>query len=241
MVIISLKGEKCAFLSVREKKFWVFDISTASRFLVCTGHFRSQGFFRGYRDDALEKQHPIADTYKIPTLTCAAISDDFLAIGCQDGIMTFFLNEDIAGRWVTTNDIPNGRVLKMSFSADGQTLAAVVAQGNERVRTLKHRALVFPTSGFPRIEVRAAPMAAPHEPIRLPKLHSTPKGIAVSADGTKIAIHTSRSGHSAKLQVFQKAESGWDSFADPIDIKIHPPGDGSEAHGEGITSMKIYK
>jgi len=155
--------------------------------------------------------------------------------------MAFFLEGDIAGRWVTANYIPNGRVLTMSFSADGQTLATVIAQGNQPVRTLKHQALVFPTSKFPRVEIRAAPTAVSHETIPLPKLHSTPKGIAVSADGTKIAIHTSRSRHSAKLQVFQKADSGWDSFGEPIDIEIHSPKDSSEAHGDGITGMKIYK
>ena len=137
--VISATGDKVAVLSKR--RFWVFD-TTSQVTLVCAGQFTNgkHAFQYALNDNKLETQHPIPNKYKISDFSCAALSTVYLAVGCPGRVMTFIVEGDQAGRWVTLNEFEDKDALieKLTFSTDGKQLLALVRIETGNVTNLKH-------------------------------------------------------------------------------------------------------
>lgn len=241
---ISASGNKIAVLG--KKTFWVFNTHTLS--FACFGDFTNgkDAFQYATKDGTLQTQHPIPLEHKVSRFTCAALSDTYLAVGCNGRVMAFVLEGKHAGRWIVLEsfDDKEAPVEKLSFSADGAQLIALlkVASGVSH----QFKAVIYSTSSFPQDNLDRKKPIRPESTNVLLKDWQTycPRGVAFSSQGTLVAICTnyvrSRDRLSAGIQLLKKNEDdgSWDLWG-PFDIVKLPYNDDT-AWREGFTGLALY-
>jgi hypothetical protein len=242
--IISPTGAMVGLLCPYLRQFWVFKVNAEPFELVCTGEFpKQQPFRRGRGDAPLKTQTPPPRNSILKTDFCSsAISDDFLAVGSRGLIMTFYIQGDEAGCWITTSKLDEESTVPehLSFSYDGRQLAALV-----RTRSI-YSILIISTGPFPKTNLGRQ---YGFEPVT-PKIAVTislnsfspcaPSRITFSKGSTMIAISTTVNDNIAKLQLYKKdAERRWKG-GEICYVSIFPHDDPTTWHGCGITGITLY-
>lgn len=244
--VISATGHNVAVLS--KKTFWVFETQPVS--LVCVGDFTNgaTAFQYALKDSNLQTQHPIPRDPMIPDFSCAALSDSYLAVGCQGRIMAFIIEGNQAGRWIVLDDFEDKEALveNVTFSPNGEELLALL---KVKVGQSHHsKVIIYSTQTFPKERLERRYGQKPIKPdsidVSLKDWHLyRPRGVTFASQGTMIAICTSyiksRDGLSAGIQLLKKTNHVWDLWGKFHMVKL-PYNNDTDWHGGGLTGIALY-
>jgi hypothetical protein len=254
MKVISPTGGKVGLLCPDRRQFWVFKVDPIE--LICTGEFQERlGFQRGHENESLSPQIPPPRYSRFRSnFHACAISDDFLALGCQGIIMAFFLGGEEAGCWVATMKLHDDAIPEhLTFSPDGKYLAVLVREPSghiipPRPAAIRARSgsavLVFETDPFPKEHLTRLENLEPFMPamdvtIQLDSFcPHQPARISLSQHARKIAVSTTVNDNIAVLQLFSRTKQWWQP-GERRGVSVFPHDDPTTWHGRGITGMEL--
>lgn len=236
LTAISSTGQTIAVLV--KNQWWVFDPEVKQ--LLCTGFFKTKStYIKASQDgEQLKNQHPLPPTFKMPSFTCCALSDEYLAIGAGSKVIIFGLRGDLAGRWLACDDIPNSVVKKMVFSSDGDELVALVSVDD---KPPYDEARIYTTQKFrppPDFSLLKSADMAPVEVKWTRDWGHNPSDMAFSRDGTMVGICTTHCDAKAKIHILKKEISTWRLWGTQ-QVVVHPR-DQRDRTGLGLTGISLY-
>ena len=236
LTAISSTGQTIAVLV--KNQWWVFDPEVKQ--LLCTGFFKTKTtYIKASQDgEQLKNQHPLPPTFKMPSFSCCALSDEYLAIGAGSKVNIFSLRGDLAGRWLACDDIPNSVVKKMAFSSDGDELVALVSVDD---KPPYDEARIYTTQKFrptPELGLLKAADMAPVEVKWTRDWGHNPSNMAFSRDGTMVGICTTHCDAKAKIHILKKEISTWRLWGTQ-QVVVHPR-DQRDRTGLGLTGISLY-
>jgi len=191
LVAISASGRTVTLLS--EHSFWVFETRYGT--LICSRVHpkdrkktkeKTKGFMRKSKDPPFP--------YHDRTFHCATLSDKLLAVGVNDMILVFSIEEGSNTEHpIFCNEFDCTNPERIRFSANGEQLVGVLRDtGEDRTQVL-----IYSTAAF-------------HDPAEVIWEDSySPNDVAFSTDGNMIAICSSPSGSRAQFRVLRKFNEEW--------------------------------
>jgi hypothetical protein len=192
LVALSVSGERVVLLS--QYSFWVFETryGTLVNSRVSPKEKKKP---KGLKRRSKEPPSQVPDR----AFHCAALSDKFLAVGVDDMIMVFGIEEGKnTDRAVFCDEFECTNPEKLKFSANGEQLAGVLRDtGEDRTQVLIYSTANFsdPPSG---IIWEDSPYSA--------------NDVAFSMDGNMIAICSTPSGSRAEFRILRKFQEEWREF-----------------------------
>jgi hypothetical protein len=242
---ISPEADKVAVLS--KNMFWVFNISSGIN-LNCIGQFKVHAWARNptylyaSEDSDPKTQLPIPDTSQIADFSCAALSSEYLAVGCPGNIMIYIVVGTEQGRWVTSNTSARDNftlVERLVFSPDGRQLLALVKTASG-FKALIYSTDQFPKDSFERLKnVKPIPVAASAIPLAGVGLLYRPSGVAFGFEGTMVAICTSHIDSKGLIILLKKMADCWRVWY-LAGIAVCDSRDPTQALCEGFTGISLY-
>lgn len=233
---ISPSGRKVAMLTL--KQFWVFNVNPLS--LACTGQFVKKNAFKYGKNEVIVEQLPLPDKVSQVEFACAALNDEYLAVGVKGNILAFLVHGDYRGRWVFRHEIKEEIVLSLQFSGDGSHILSLVG-GSEDGKEYE-KVLLYSYKDFPRHDLeRAVPVS--FEPFQIQwqtELTRRSKNATFSRNGLMVAIYTNFSGSNADIRLLARTEnSNWVNLG-VRSIQVFQRNDPMDRHGKGLTGISLY-
>lgn len=155
--------------------------------MVCAGHFKEKGYyhFGPNKDEMTSHQPQPRSNSKVSPFRSAALCDKFAAIGTHDQILVF----TSTGLWLLCHKERdnNTSITHLKFSPDGKELLALVRTKSDS--GMCQRALIVAVAEFPN-EPELEEKSWFKEVGMWENSVYTPRGLAFSSDGEKIAIYT---------------------------------------------------
>lgn len=219
LVALSASGRTVALLS--QYSFWVFETRFGDP--VCSRvspkekpkeKKKTKGFGRRSKEPSTQ--------YYDRAFHCAALSDKLLAVGVDDMIMVFSLEEGSnLEQPVFCDEFDHTNPERLKFSPNGEQLVGVLQDmGDDRTQVL-----IYST----------APFSDPSE-ITWEDSPYSPNDVAFSADGTMIAICFSPSGSTAEFRILRKFKEDWREFL-VQEVELFGKND---KVGLGFTGITLY-
>jgi hypothetical protein len=240
---LSANGQKIALLTQRMFRIFQFKICETENtvHLVCTGHFANDGREFRYSGNVTEMKSQVplpAERYKVGEFSCAAVSNDYLAIGCAGRMMLFTIEGEYAGRWVCDAVYEETTIFeKVKFSADGRTLVTLLRFGYDR--TAKSKALIYSTENIQKDKLSRH---IPNPPLlESPVLEwtwglDTPTSVTFSGTGRTIAISTTSDAEGmAMIRLLKRVGTEWRNLGfQPVPVFA-----ANDKFGDGLTGITL--
>jgi len=193
LVALSASGRRVVLLS--QYSFWVFETryGTLVNSRISPKEKKKPKGFNKRRSKEPPSQVPDRAFH------CAALSDKFLAVGVDDMIMVFAVEEDSnTDRAIFSDEFECTNPERLKFSANGEQLAGVLRDtGEDRTQVL-----IYSTADF----------SDPPSEIIWEDSPYSPNDIAFSMDGKMLAICSSPSGSRAEFRILRKFNEDWLQF-----------------------------
>jgi hypothetical protein len=221
--------------------FSIFQIIGSHPIPICSGKFKRRHYYYG----RTEQERPVtqSNNQRISDFCCAALSDRYIAVGTQTGMLLIFAVQGAiqGGQWLCSANLSGNVIEKLIFSPAGDELFVVLSAKEEHLPYQK--LIVFSTSEFAK-----APGVADDAVKCLTEFKTIAKwnnsvceipDAAFSSDGKKLAICTSHNNKGySEIRLLRKSssEGRWRNILkDEISVvKIR------EAHSPGLTGIALY-
>jgi hypothetical protein len=186
--------------------------------MVFGGHFKTKGRYHHGSQMKGAKKNP----FEVKKFSCAAISDEYVAIGTGDKILIF--GKD--GEWFMVHKEKATSIHHLFFSPDGTELLAIVTTATAGVS--RQRVLIAPTNSFPGPTLERNNSVFT-EVVDWGRCNQFPSGAAFSSDGNRIAIYTSCDSYGlSQIRLLERHDSKslWRSLGESdIQINGQSPGE----------------
>jgi hypothetical protein len=210
----------------------IYEVTTNDAFISCTGKLKKGKYYYGRNKPELKH----VDERMTPGISCAALSDKYIAVGCHGTILIFALQGDSPGRWLSSAKVDGAQIEKLVFSSNGDELLAVLKAKNSC-----DKAIVYSTSDIANDSRYSDEKAKPLLGREVAEWKDSVCEIADAAfsrDGTKIVICT---GHDNKgksqIRILKKySEKGWRKYGHSISLPVLERHDASP----GMTGISLY-
>ena len=213
-VSLSASGRTVVFLS--EYSFWVFETRYGT--LICSRvNPKDKKKPKGFKRRSKEPVLPYHDC----AFHCAALSDKLLAIGVNDMILVFAIEEGSnTERPIFCDEFDCTNPERLRFSANGEQLVGVLRDNGED----RTQVLIYSTASFP-------------DPAEITwEDPSSPNDVAFSTDGNMIAICSSPSGSRAEIRILRKFQEEWREFLIQEEVLFGK----KDKVGLGFTRIMLY-
>jgi hypothetical protein len=241
---MSANGQRLVVIT--DRRFRIYKIDDKKNPVIslsCMGLFNDTGtdFKYLHQDGDVKSQTPLAiEKFQIGKFSCAAVSTEYLAIGCKGRMMIFTVEGEHGGRWVcdAIYDL-NTIVEKVQFSADGRTLLVMVRTQANSTSGAQSKAHIYCTENISKVDIeRQTPVPPiPEEPtLEWDWEMDAPAAVAFSGDGMSIAIATKTNAQGlAKIRLLKKVGTDW-KYLGGRAVKVFAS---VERHGKGITGILL--
>lgn len=218
-------------------EYSIFETSGREPSLVCTGKFKKGHYSYGRTKPALKQ----FDKQKISDLSCAALSDVYIAIGtsgigASGALLVFSIQGERPGKWLCLGDVGAAGIERLTFSPDGEELFALLMTNDGH-----QKAIVYSTSEFardPRVSDDVVPRLSSVKAVTEWKnsICEIPATV-FSDDGGMIAICTSHdnNGRSQVRLLKKDLKKGWRRCGEPIPLVVLRTNDSSP----GMTGISL--
>jgi hypothetical protein len=219
LVALSASGRTVVLLS--QYSFWVFEsrFGTLINSRVSPKEKKEKKKSKGFKRTSKESSSQVPDR----AFHCAALSDKFLAIGVDDMIMVFAVEEGSnTDRAIFSDEFECINPERLKFSANGEQLAGVLRDtGEDRTQVL-----IYSTADFSESPSAIIWEDSPY----------SPNDVAFSTDGNMIAICSSPSGSSAEFRILRKFNEEWREFLVQEEVLFGK----KDNVGLGFTGITLY-
>jgi len=211
---------------------------------VCSGEFQGKHYYYG----RTEEGRPVtqSNNQKVSKFCCAALSDRYIAVGTQEGMLLIFAVQDVilgerSGQWLCSANFFENVIEKLLFTPEADELLLVLSA--KHASHPHQKLVVFSTSEF------AKPPGIADETVKnLTEFTTAAKwsnsvcqipDVAVSSDGRKFALCTSHNNSGvSEIRLLRKSrrDGRWRNvLKEEISVvRI------KESNSPGMTGISLY-
>jgi len=194
----------------------IYEVTTNEAFIACTGKLKNGKYYYGQNKPELKH----VDEQMTPGISCAALSDKYIAVGCHGTILIFAVHGDSPGRWLSSAKVDGAQIEKLVFSSNGEELLAVLKAKNSC-----DKAIVYSASDFANDSRYSDEKAKPLVGIEVAEWKDSVCEVADAAfskDGSQIVICT---GHDingeSQIRLLKKySGKGWRKYGHSISLPV---------------------
>lgn len=212
-----------------EERFSIYEIAERNVSLFCTGMLQKGEYRYGRTDKPNLKQFHKHDTQNI---TCAALSEEYIAIGTNETLLIMALQTDPPGKWLCI--AKHGDIENLAFSPSGDQLLVL-----SRTKHRSHKAIMHSTSEFSHDHRLSDNKPKPIDGVEIAEWeHSACEvlDIVFASDGNMAAICTSHDPLGrCRIRLLKKYSRGWRKYGDQL-IRVKQRKDATR----GICNIALY-
>ena len=227
----------------RRDQYEIFDTTGCNVVPVCSGKFNGQRYYYGQSGKARSLKQP--NDRNFSAFCCAAISDLYVAIATQEGMLLIFAARGASqgarpGQWLSYTDLSDNVIEKVLFTPAGDELLAVITpkqQNNSRKLVVCSTCEFAKAPGITDEEIKPIQMSDTAR-WKEDSVSQVPAA-GLSSDGRKLAIGSSHNSQGVSaVQILQKSQNDgqWHrKVKGPLRVvKI------KESHSPGLTGLCLY-
>lgn len=196
-------------------------------------------------DQNLKPQTPRLEKCPVFSFTCAAVSDNHLAIGTLEKLMIFAVEGKDRGRWVAYEDISGARIQKLAFSKGGERLVALYHVDPNARTNVKARdsARIYSKENLPTtVPIHSLPITTlkPFVVRWQRDYNRDPTAVAFSQDGNMVAWCTTTNVNATSwIHVLKNQGSRWVKWG-MKEVILHRGDPTSWSKYLGFTGISLY-
>ena len=220
-----------------DDKYEIYELAASETYLACTGKLKKGKYWYGRNKP--ERKH--VDGQMTPGISCAALSDEYIAVGCYGTLLIFTVQGDSPGRWLSSAKFNDVHIEKLVFSPKGDELLAVLKAKDQNGQNSCHKAIVYSSSDFVDDCQQSDEKVKSLRSIEVAEWENSVCEVAdaaFSSEGRKIVIGTRHDnrGKSRIMLLKKYPEEGWQKYGDSISLLVRERQDSSA----GMNGISLY-